>query len=99
MKTKLLSIILSAAIMAGMTAATGAVNAEQTDGEHYYGLVPDDESVLLEHLENETVNIGRADGINATSSLPSSVDLSQSSYFPPITSQGNRGTCTAFATT
>ena len=31
MKTKLLSIILSAAIMAGMTAATGAVNAKQTD--------------------------------------------------------------------
>lgn len=95
---------IAASLLAGtiLTPASADVDkayetATTSCEEHCYGVLPTDEQTLIEHAytEGDTVY-----GIQSTTaSLPSSVDLSTSPYFPPITSQGGRGTCAAFATT
>lgn len=57
------------------------VNAE-TYGE---GLLPTSESVLITHMDEDVEP--------CTGVLPSSVDLSNSVYFPNIRSQGGLGSC------
>ena len=53
-------------------------------------LLPTSENIYSEHLNN-TPNV-------QSGTLPSSVDLSTSQYFPNIDSQGGQGSCAAFST-
>lgn len=104
MKKNLLSMCIAASLLAGTILTPASADADKayetataSCAEHCYGVLPTDEQTLIEHAytEGDTVY-----GIQTVaSSLPSSVDLSTSPYFPPITSQGSRGTCAAFATT
>ena len=104
MKKNLLSMCIAASLLAGtiFTPASADVDkayetATASCEEHCYGVLPTDEQTLIEHAytEGDTVY-----GIQSTTaSLPSSVDLSTSPYFPPISDQGGRNSCAAFATT
>jgi len=55
----------------------------------------------IDELKSYFASKGSSSGIQeySTQDLPSSVDLSTSSYFPPIGNQGSVGSCAAWATT
>lgn len=58
------------------------------------------ESVMRAHKKAlPSVNIYALTTTSTTTSLPSSVDLSTSIYFPPVGNQGSLGSCAAFSTT
>lgn len=59
------------------------------------GALSEDINEINEHRESALPDSSKSRAI----SYPSSVDLSQSKYFPAIMSQGGLGSCVAFATT
>lgn len=97
---KLLAGILSIGVVFSSTsiianaAESKSVNNSYGFGE---GLIPESE----EELEEFAAQFEPEYEIStyATSSLPSSVDLSTSPCFPPIGNQGSVGSCTAWAST
>lgn len=86
---KFCSLALAMILLMGNSVKGFAATA---DTEHAEGYIPDSRAVInaLRVDENEPKAF--------VGTLPSSVDLSNSVYFPKIGNQGSIGSCTAFAT-
>lgn len=84
MKRKLRNIII-----AGLAGVLFLQNAPTVDAAFLNALEITPESTLKAHLENSLTTV----------SIPNSIDLSTSKYFPQIQSQGQLGSCAAFSTT
>lgn len=96
----LVSILLSC--VSPIVSATEDTSTQ--DSEQLYEDVFIPVEVLYEDLlldPNQPIQnydqIGSDYSTNSTTPLPSSVDLSESVYFPPISEQGHVNSCTAFA--
>ncbi len=97
---KLLAGILSIGIVFSSTSIiANAADSKSVNNSYGFGegLIPESE----EELEEFAAQFEPEYEIStyATSSLPSSVDLSTSPCFPPIGNQGSVGSCTAWAST
>lgn len=90
---KFLSLLLSI-IIAGGTMATTSTFPTFAEETYQCQCSCDDESDDIVRTLDSNVS-----KYNLRDSLPSSVDLSQSNFFPCIRSQGRIGSCTAWATT
>jgi len=96
------ALVLSFQILTmGVLAANNSEAFTQTsEDEEYYGYEEDSYEWITSVPEEEENSINSNDSYQiSTRDLPSSVDLSQSIYFPPIGNQGSVGSCCSFATT
>lgn len=66
---------------------TGDIQVSEQESLEFYASFP------------QVIDSGNSRGVNSTTTLPSSVDLSTSPYFPPIGNQGSYGSCVPWATT
>ncbi len=66
---------------------TGDIQVSEQESLEFYASFP------------QVIDSGNSRGANSITTLPSSVDLSTSPYFPPIGNQGSYGSCVPWATT
>lgn len=105
MKNKRLLSVLTAVLTATSLVSSVSVCADSTsrivyESEGYAkGLRPMDEEEYEAFMQTLVFDNEYTRNANTRASLPSSVDLSTSKYFPAIGDQGNYNSCVAWATT
>lgn len=99
--TKAISGLLVAINLFSSTCIFTGLSAHALDKEVYSAIIPHIPQSELERMLNQSPEEAMPSNlqVQSTQSLPASVDLSTSPYFPPIGSQGNLGSCVAWSTT
>lgn len=99
--TRAISGLLVAINLFSSTCIYTGLNAHALDKEVYSTIIPPIPQSELERMLNQSPEEAMPSNLQVqdSQSLPASVDLSTSPYFPPIGSQGGVGSCVAWSTT